>query len=163
MNILISSVTMKEVVDAMVLFPPFLKDFAIMAVLLSLIQISPLKLNPWDWLKSFANLPKRIEIIESRIDRLETEFRDKLHLLERKIDNTDGFRWQSMILVRGDRIRRGEKFSEEMWRSTIETLDNYEKFCEKNKDWFKNGRTAAAIKLLREKSEEVYRTGDYLV
>ena len=68
-----------------------------------------------------------------------------------------------MILVRGDRIRRGEKFSEEMWRSTIETLDNYEQFCEKNKKWFNNGKTEAAMSLLRDKYKEVYRSGDYLV
>lgn len=155
--------TLKEVIDAMWLPPLFFKDAAIMIVILSLVQISPLKLNPWTWLKSFAELPKRIGTIEKRIDDLESEMRNKMQELERKIDNTDGFRWQSMILVRGDRIRRKEKFSEEMWRSTIETLDNYEHFCEKNKDWFNNGRTEEAMKLLREKYKEVYRKGDYLV
>lgn len=155
--------TLKEVIDAMWLPPLFFKDAVIMIVILSLVQISPLKLNPWTWLKSFVELPKRIGAIEKRIDDIESEMRNKMQGLERKIDNTDGFRWQSMILVRGDRIRRKEKFSEEMWRSTIETLDNYEHFCEKNKDWFNNGRTEEAMKLLREKYKEVYRKGDYLV
>lgn len=132
--------------------PISVKGFGILIIVLSLVQVSKINLNPWTWVKSMLSIPKQIEAINKRIDGL-----------ERKIDSTDGFRWQSMILVRGDRIRRGEKFSEELWRSTIKTLDNYDHFCEINKDWFNNGETVEASALLRDKYKEVYRTRDYLV
>ena len=127
---------MKEVIDAMLLFPPFIKDFAIVAVLLSLIEVSPLKLNPWKWLKSFVELPDRVE-------KLEREFKDDR-----------AFRWRQMIVNRGDKIEDGRKLRREVWKDTMETIDNYEKYCEKNPD-FRNELANQTIKYLRDKYQEV--------
>ncbi len=88
-------ITMKEVVDALLLPPIIFKDIALIALVLSVIQISPLKLDPWVWIKEFIALPKRM-------NTLETDYQ-----------NDKAYRWRSMILSRADRIRRGEKFSEE--------------------------------------------------
>lgn len=139
---------MKEFIDAMTLFPPFFKDLAIVSVILSCIQISPLKLNPWSWIKSFIDLPNRL---------LE---------LEKKVDMNELFHWRSMILSRADHVRQGSKLSKERWNHTIETIDDYERTCKilegKYGKEFKNGKAKAAIHYLKKKHEVVYETNDYL-
>lgn len=141
--------SMKEFIDAMTLFPPIFKDIGILAIILSLVQISPIKLNPWTWLKSFAELPSR------------------LAELEKKVDMNELFHWRSMILSRADHVRAGSKLSKERWNHTIETIDDYERACknleEKYGKEFQNGKAKAAIHYLKKKHEVVYETNDYLV
>lgn len=124
--------------------PPFILDCGIIMVILGLIQISPLKINPWDTIKSFITLPKRI-------DKLENDF-----------NNDRAFRWRSMILTRSDLIRNNEKMSEEKWLDTIETIDRYEHYCEVHPE-FKNGKAVVSIEYLREKYKQAYKDKDYLI
>ena len=138
---------MQEIIDALWLPPLFFKDFAILAIVLSLIEVSPLKVNPWKWLKEFANLPKRLAELE----------RDYL--------NDKAYRWRAMILARADHVRRGEKLSEERWSDTITTIAYYEDYCHQQEEQhtgFINGKADAAIEYLKKKYKVVYETGDYL-
>ena len=141
-------ITMKEVMDALLLPPTIFKDIALIALVLSVIQISPLKLDPWVWIKEFIALPKRM-------NALETDYQ-----------NDKAYRWRSMILSRSDRIRRGEKFSEERWNDTIDTIDRYKKYCDemerKNDRTFINGKATAAIEYLEHKYTEVLEKCDFL-
>lgn len=147
--ILLSSITLKEVIDAMGLFPTVFWDVLSVSVILSFIQFSPLEVNPWSWLKSFVELPKR------------------LAELEKKVDMNELFHWRSMILSRADHVRAGSKLSKERWTHTIETIDDYERVCkileEKYGKEFQNGKAKAAIHYLKKKHEVVYETNDYLV
>ena len=140
--------SIKEIVDIM-LFPSVLKDVALLVIILSLVQVSRIELNPWTWLKSFAELPKR------------------LAELEKKVDMNELFHWRSMILSRADHVRAGSKLSKERWNHTIETIDDYERACknleEKYGKEFQNGKAKAAIHYLKKKHEVVYETNDYLV
>ena len=138
----------KEFIDAMCLFPPFFKDLAILMAILSLVEISPVKLNPWKWIKKFIELP------------------DRLDKLEQTYNNDKAYRWRRMILATADRVMRGEKLSEERWNDTIETIDNYLNYCEEqerlNSTTFINGKANAAIEYLQDKYKEVLELGDFL-
>ena len=142
--------SMKEFIDAMVLFPPIFKDIGILAIILSLVQISPIKLNPWTWLKSFAELPKRLDEQSEQIKRLEHEFYDDR-----------AFRWRQMIVNRGDRVQDGHKLRREVWNDTIETIDNYEKYCDKHPE-FRNELATITIEYMRHKYQEALETKDFL-
>ena len=131
--------TMKEIVDALLLPPLFFKDFAIVAVVLSIIQISPLNLNPWKWLKSFAELPGRVEEIENAFERY------KAH------------RWRTEILHYADAIRRGQEFSKETWDDIIDSIDHYNLYCKMHED-FRNGKTTAATLFLNNYYAEALET-----
>ena len=122
---------MKEFIDMMVLFPPFIKDVAIVAALLSLVEISPIKLNPWKWIKAFIALP-------SRLEKLEHEFNDDR-----------AFRWRQMIINRSERIQDGNLLRKEVWKDTIETIGNYEKYCSKHPE-FRNELATVTIEYMRE-------------
>ena len=132
-----------DFLNKVVILPPFLIDCTIIAAILGLIEISPLKINPWKWIKSFIQLP-------TRLNRLENEF-----------NNDRAYRWRSMILSRSDHVRRKDKLSEERWGDTIETIDRYEKYCNDNPE-FKNGKATTAIQYLREQYKIVYEKHDYL-
>ena len=123
----------KEIVDLM-LFPPVLKDVALLVIILSLVQISPIKLNPWTWLKSFAELP-------SKVARLEHEFNDDR-----------AFRWRSLIFSRSRMIEKslktGELIRREVWVDTIETIGNYEKYCDGHPE-FKNELAIQTIEYIK--------------
>lgn len=122
---------MKEFIDAMLLFPPFIKDLGIFVVILSLVEISPLKVNPWKWLKAFAELP-------SRLEKLEHEF-----------NNDRAFRWRQMIINRSERIQDGNLLRKEVWKDTIETIGNYERYCSVHPE-FRNELATVTIEYMRE-------------
>ena len=58
-----------EVASLIDMIPPSIRDLGIMVMLLSIVEIAPVKVNPWRWLKSFAELPAKVE-------KLENEFKD---------------------------------------------------------------------------------------
>ena len=121
--------TMKEVVDALLLPPLFFKDFAILAVILGIVQIAPVKVNPWDWMKAMAALPSRITDIENMIEM------DKAQ------------RSRTEILHFADNVRRGQMFSKETWDDSIDNIDSYNRYCNNHPD-FRNGKTTAATLFL---------------
>lgn len=136
--------TLAEIMDATMFIPPIIKDIAFVAVIFSLIEIAPVKVNPWKWIKAFIALP-------SRLDKLEKE-----------VNADRAYRWRSMILTRADFIRRGELLSEERWNDTVETIDHYERFCKDNPD-IKNGKASIAIEYLREQYKVAFKENNYLV
>lgn len=132
-----------EVVELINLIPPSIKDIGLAVFVLSIIEIAPVKVNPWRWLRSFAELPKRLE-------NLEHEFNDDR-----------AFRWRQMIVNRGDRVQDGYKLRKEVWKDTIETIDNYEKYCDKHPE-FRNELATITIEYMRHKYQEALETKDFL-
>ena len=138
--------SMKEMIDIM-LFPPVLKDVALIAIIMSLVQISPIKVNPWTWLKSFAELPKRLE-------NLEHEFNDDR-----------AFRWRSLIFSRSRMIEKslktGEFLRREVWVDTIETIGNYEGYCEGHPE-FKNELAVQTIGYIKHQYQHALENNLFL-
>lgn len=172
-------VSMKDFIDAMILFPPIFKDVAILAVILSLIQISPLKLDPWTWLKSFGNIPNQIGDLEKRIEKMEKRLNDidelvkQVEELRKKTENLDteyhhdkAYGWRAVILSRADKIRRKEQLSRDRWDDTIDTIDNYKRYCQEQEKLsnskFINGKAKASIELLETQYPIVLANNDFL-
>lgn len=122
--------------DVINLLPSTAKEVFFLTIILSLVEISPLKLNPWQWLKSFADIPQKVNKLSEDLDKLDREFKDDR-----------AFRWRNMIINRGDRIQDGHKFRREVWEDTMETITNYKKYCDKNPD-FKNELATMTIQYL---------------
>ena len=104
-----------EAIELINLIPPSIKDIGLAVFILSIVEVAPVKVNPWRWLRSFAELPKRLE-------NLEHEFNDDR-----------AFRWRSLIFSRSRLIensfKTGELLRREVWIDTLETIDNYENYC----------------------------------
>lgn len=104
-------------------------------VILGLIQISPLQLNPWTWIKKFISMP-------SKLDKLEGELEES-RIIQARI----------RIIMFACDIRRGEKFDEDSYAMIMDDIHTYTSYCAGHPD-FENGRCRLAVKLI----ERTYHT-----
>lgn len=134
-----------EIIEFFANLPPTIKDIGAIAIIFSFIEVSPLKLNPWKWLKAFYDLPKRLETLEN------------------EFNNDRAFRWRSQILRRADYAlnKKNKIFSRETWEDTIDTIRNYEEYCKNHKD-YQNGKAEFAIDYLRKRYQDAIDKNDFL-
>jgi len=120
--------TINEIIEILSI-PSTIKEVALVAVVLSLVEVSPLQLNPWESIKAFAAIPKRLNDIEDMIEK------DKAQ------------RSRTEVLHFADSVRRGQMFSKETWDDTIDNIDHYNRYCNGHPE-FRNGKTTAATLFL---------------
>ena len=124
-----------EIAQALAIIPPFLKDCAFIMLVLSLIEVAPVKLNPWkDLEKDFHN------------DRA---YRWRSMILTR-----------SDMVRHGDKLSL-ERWNDTI--DTIDRYTEYCDLCEREGVHFINGKAVEAIEFLQKKYREVKDSGDFLV
>ena len=103
----------------------------ILFILLSLVQISPIKLNPWDsilgWLGDKLN-GKELEDLHGKIG----EMRSELNELHKKINAMWVNSHRQHILTFARELRAGISHSTDEWSNVLSIIDEYETYCEKN-------------------------------
>ena len=114
----------------------------------TLVEVTPIKLNPWKWLFSWIgnaiNGDIRRDLSELKRDFEETKAQDK--------------RWR--ILNFADTCRRGQQHTKEEWEHVISEVKEYEQYVkEKNLD---NGVIEENSKYLRELYHERNVKNDFL-
>lgn len=122
---------------------------------ITIIDISPIKIDPWKWLfKKIGNL------LFGEIRKEITEIRDDLSEMKHEIelDKAIEKRWHILDFVNSCRNKR--KHSREEWNHVISELAEYEDYCER-KD-ITNGVIEEDAKYLRELFQELNRTNDFL-
>ena len=114
----------------------------ILVILMTLIQIAPIKLNPWDkiltWIGNHMNadIVKRVDVIEAKLDE---------HIKESSDERIRKVR--ADILSFGNSCMNGRKHTKEEFEFVISECDQYEKYIEKTKS--KNGVATTAISEIR--------------
>ena len=107
--------------------------------LMSLIQISPIKFDPWTLLGRFIGKFLGIAELKEEIQNV------KADMAENK-----AIECRVRILRFGDEIRQGTiKHSKESFDQVLDDVANYDKYCAEHKD-FANGRTVATTKIINE-------------
>ncbi len=110
----------------------------ILIILMTLIQIAPIKFNPWDkiltWLGNHMNadIVKRVDVIEGKLDEHIKESSDEMI---RKV--------RADILSFGNSCMNGHPHTKEEFEFVISECDQYEKYIEKTQS--KNGVATATI------------------
>ena len=113
------------------------------AVLLSLIQISPLKLNPWD--KLLAWFGKKLNgSTEKRLEELQKQVRDMWINTHRQ-----------SILTLARECRADMHHDAEEWNHLLSIADEYEVYCAKNT--VSNGVVKADTEYVRDLYQELNR------
>lgn len=112
-------------------------------VLLSLIQISPLKLNPWD--KLFGWLGKKLN------GDVEKETRD----LQKQVRDLWINNHRQSILTFARECRSEMAHSAEEWSHILNLCEEYEKYCENNN--VTNGVVRENTKYIRDLYQELSR------
>lgn len=120
---------------------------AVFLLLLTLIQIAPIKVNPWTWIARKIGRALSGETLD-RLDTLEQDVKD----MKRKNEEREAKKARSSILRFGDEIRRGTRHSKEHFDQILLDISFYEHYCDTHKD-FENNIALMTI----EKIKDTYR------
>ena len=107
--------------------------------IMSLIQISPIKFDPWTLIGRFIG--KFLGI---------AEIKEEIQYIKADMAENKAVECRVRILRFGDEIRQGTiKHSKESFDQVLDDIANYDKYCAEHKD-FANGRTVATTKIIQE-------------
>lgn len=129
---------------------PAWKDIGVVVIILSIIQIAPIKLNPWSWLKAFFSMPKRMETLEHKIT-----------MLEAADDENMAIQARVRILRFADEVRNGHQRGEESYQQTLLDIDRYRRYCDRHPE-FKNEKSVSAIRAVRALYDQHKQANDFI-
>lgn len=125
-------------------------------VLLTLIQVTPIKINPWSWLGKVIGRAINGEVLE----KVETLTND---VAKNKADDDE--QWASLsrthILRFGDEIRHGVVHSKEHFDQVLLDISKYERYCDSHKDYL-NDVAHATIKLIKNTYQKCLEENNFL-
>ena len=105
----------------------------------AIIQIAPIKLNPWTWIAKHVGRAVNQEVIE-KVDRLESDLRSMKDLQdERNAKNA-----RTKILRFGDELLHDVKHSKDSFDDILAIITEYEQYCEAHPK-FKNRMTERTV------------------
>ena len=111
-------------------------------LVLSLVEISPIKINPWSGLGSLINKP----LIE-RMDKQEkstAELMSEISQIRKEVNENSATSARYRILRFDDELLHDIKHTKEHFDQILVDIDIYEKFCARNPD-FRNNLATMAI------------------
>lgn len=123
----------------------------VLAVLMSVVQVSKIPVNPWTWIGNALNkdLHRKIKEQGDKIDNLSNKISD----VENEVSEDKAMSARYRIIRFEDEVRHGTLHTKEHYDQIILDIDNYEDFCKKN-PWFRNNQAHWAIATIRKKYEE---------
>lgn len=134
----------------------------LLVILLTLIQITPVKWNPWDsiltWLGKKLNAGVKKEVDELKDSLKEVEKKLDNHITESKVKDLKDTRRD--ILDFCSSSMNGQRHTQEQYRFVIKKCDEYELYVETKK--IKNGEITSAIKEIRRRYDRHIQQNDFL-
>ena len=127
-----------------------------LALLLTLIQIAPVKVNPWSFLARALGKAFNGEVI-SRLDGLEKTLCDHIHTDEER--NADEYRRR--ILRFNNELICEIPHTREEFLEVLSDIDGYEGYCKTHPD-YKNNRCVHAIANISRVYDDRLKEHDFL-
>ena len=128
----------------------------IVLVLMTLIQITPIKLNPWSWLGRCIGRAINGEVLE----KVEALSQDVKH---NKADDDE--QWASLsrshILRFGDELLHGVAHSKEHFDQILLDISKYEKYCDSHPEYL-NNIANATIKQIKKTYQKCLEDNNFL-
>ena len=121
-----------------------------------IIQISPIKLNPWSWLAKKIGRAINAEVLE-KVDKLETDIEG----MKRANEENRAKQNRTVILRFGDELRIGIKHSKESFDNILGTISDYDKYCADHPE-FRNKITEINEKYISDIYDECLRNNTFL-
>lgn len=119
----------------------------VLLVLLTMIQIAPVKINPWTSIAKAIGRAINGEVLE-KVGKLEKEMQGvRSGMAEEKAVNC-----RARILRFGDECLHGERHTKDHFDQTLRDIAAYERYCEDHPD-FENNVT----ELTSDRIKEIYR------
>lgn len=121
-------------------------------VVMSLVEISPIKINPWSWIGKVLN-----KDILHKLEKVEKDVAE----VKREVGESSAVTSRYRILRFDDEILHDIKHSKEHFDQILLDIDVYEKFCDEHPD-FKNNLAVMAIKHIKEIYSNCSRENSFL-
>lgn len=121
-------------------------------IVMSLVEISPIKINPWSWIGKVLN-----KDILHKLEKVEKDVAE----VKREVGESSAVTSRYRILRFDDEILHDVKHSKEHFDQILLDIDVYEKFCEEHPD-FKNNLAVMAIKHIKEIYQKCSRENSFL-
>ena len=137
----------------------------LLAVLLTIVQITPIKVNPWSWIAAkvggAANKELKDQLTEMKgeITSLKTDLSD----LKKQIEVDKVVDSRRNILHFGDELVRDptKRHTKEHFEQILRDCDRYEDYCLEHKD-FENNQAVITIARIKEIYASCLRDHDFL-
>ena len=136
-------------------------------LLLSLIQIAPVKIDPWPAIVRWIGNTMTGELA-SRITTLEKTMTDRISGVEKKIgdmeakeDERDAVNKRVRILRFEDELQEERRHSKDRFDQVLSDISGYNQYCDEHPD-FKNEQTVATVTHIRKIYAERLEKRDFL-
>lgn len=124
--------------------------------LTGIIQISPIKLNPWGWVLKKIGKTVNEEVI-AKVDKLEKDINQmKLTMDERNAVNA-----RTKILRFGDELLHGEKHTKDAFDDILIAIDEYDRYCSGH-EGFRNKITEHTEKRINDSYQKCLQENGFL-
>lgn len=129
---------------------------AAIVALMSLIQISPIKINPWTSIGRWIGRAINGELIE-KVDKLEK----RIEIVDAKHDESEAKSARVRILRFGDELYQGKRHSKEHFENILADITEYDQYCREHPE-FKNERTKVTESVILKKYQECTEKRSFL-
>lgn len=125
-------------------------------ILMTLIQITPIKINPWSWLARIIGRAINGEVLE-KVNSLSEDVK--------ALKDEDAEQWASLsrshILRFGDELLHGIPHSKEHFDQILIDISKYESYCDEHQD-YKNNIANATIKQIKNTYQKCLEDNKFL-
>lgn len=165
-----------EIMDLLRLNDLILNSGFGIVVLLTLIQITPIKINPWDKLLKFigrainSELSEKMEGFKGDMETVSERFEGNLAALSEKVqglqetvDENEAKNARARIVGFADKLLNSpEKSTRDKFESLLRDIDFYNDYCNTHPT-FKNSIAGMSIKVIEKEYERCWEEKDFLV
>lgn len=128
----------------------------ILAGLSTVIEISPIKLNPWKWLARKIGRAINGEVLE-KVDNLEQEIKN----MKDTEDERDAKAARARVLRFGDELAHDVHHSKEHFDDVLQDITDYEKYCREHPK-FENDRMHLTAEYIKSTYRKCLETHNFL-
>ena len=125
-------------------------------VLMTLIQITPIKINPWSWIARGIGRAINSEVLE-KVNKIEGDVKE--------FKDTDAEHWASLsrthILRFGDELLHGVAHSKEHFDQILVDISKYESYCKDHPEYL-NNIANATIKQIKKTYQKCWEEDSFL-
>lgn len=117
----------------------------------TLIQIAPIKINPWSWIASlihkflFGKIDEKLDAISAKVDKL-----------EQQVEEDKARQARTHILRFADELYEHRHHTREYFQQVQDDIKFYEEYVDTHKK-FANGRTENACKLIGDTYDALWK------
>lgn len=128
----------------------------ILLAVLTVIQIAPIKINPWSALAKAIGRAINGEVI-AKVDQLERD----LVRMKAAQEERDAINCRSRILHFGDETIHGVRHTKEHFDQILRDITTYEQYCDDHPN-FENNTTVLTSQRIKNIYEDCLKTADFL-